>query len=64
MSITIDDHKIYKVSRRDFIKSASVGVSGLLLGVAFSCTDNKKLLTGDPSSRFNPNVFIKPTNPK
>jgi isoquinoline 1-oxidoreductase beta subunit len=58
MSITMDDHKIFKVSRRDFIKSTSVGVTGLLLGVSFSCTDNKKYLTGDPESKFTPNVFI------
>lgn len=58
MSIRVDDHKIYKVSRRDFIKTTSVGVTGLLLGVAFSCTDNKKMLTGDPSAKFNPNLFI------
>ncbi len=54
----MDDHKIFKVSRRDFIKTTSVGVTGLLIGVSVSCTDNKKNLTGDPQSRFTPNFFI------
>lgn len=58
MSISIDDHKIYKVSRRDFIKKTSIGAAGLMLGVAFSCTDKKKFLTGDPAAKFNPNLFI------
>ncbi len=54
----MNDHKIFKVSRRDFIKTTSVSVTGLLIGVSFSCKDNKKNLTGDPQSRFEPNVFI------
>jgi len=58
MSTTMDDHKIFKVSRRDFIKTTSVGVTGLLIGMSISCTDNKKKLTGDPQSRFTPNLFI------
>jgi len=52
------DHKIYKVSRRDFIKSTSVGMTGLLLGIQLSCTDNSKKLTGNPASVFSPNFFI------
>ncbi|MBS1544414.1 MAG: xanthine dehydrogenase family protein molybdopterin-binding subunit [Bacteroidetes bacterium] len=56
--MTTNDHKIYKVSRRDFIKTTSVSVTGLLIGVSLSCTDNKKNLTGDPQSKFEPNVFI------
>ncbi len=52
------DHKIYKVSRRDFIKSTSVGMTGLLLGIQLSCTDNSKKLTGNPAAVFSPNFFI------
>jgi isoquinoline 1-oxidoreductase subunit beta len=55
------DHKIYKVSRRDFIKSTSVGMTGLLLGIQLSCTDNSKKLTGNPATVFSPNFFISIT---
>ncbi len=55
---TMDDHNIFKVNRRDFIKTTSVGVTGLLLGVTIGCSDNKKFLTGDPQSKFSPNLFI------
>ena len=47
------DHKIYKVSRRDFIKSTSVGMTGLLLGIQLSCTDNSKKLTGNHCCFFS-----------
>ena len=42
------DHTIFKVNRRDFLKTSSVGMTGLLLGVQFSCTDRSKVLTGNP----------------
>jgi len=58
MKIETFDHKIYKVSRRDFIKSTSVGMTGLLLGIQLSCTDNSKKLTGNPAAVFSPNFFI------
>lgn len=58
MNISIDDHKIYKVSRRDFIRKTSIGATGLMLGLSMSCTDNKKFLSGDPQAKFNPNIFI------
>jgi len=57
MNTLVEESKIFKVSRRDFIKSTSVGLSGLMLGISFSCTDSKKLL-GDPNARFAPNVYI------
>ncbi len=53
-----NDHMIFKVTRRDFIKSTSVGMSGLLLGLQFSCTDTSKKLTGNPAAVFSPNLFI------
>jgi isoquinoline 1-oxidoreductase beta subunit len=50
--------KIFKVSRRDFLKTTSVmSVGGLLLGIQLSCTE-KKVLTGNPSVVFSPNIFI------
>ncbi len=52
------EHKIFKVSRRDFLKTTSVSMSGLLLGIQFSCTDTSKQLTGNPSAVFSPNLFI------
>ena len=58
MSIIIEDHQIYKVNRRDFIKSASLGVTGLLIGIQYSCTDTSKRLTGNPNAKFSPNVYI------
>ena len=51
------EHKIFKVTRRDFLKSTSVSMGGLLLGLQFSCTDSKKL-TGNPLAIFSPNLFI------
>src|SRR6478736_2227677 len=52
------EHTIFKVSRRDFLKTTSVSMSGLLLGISFSCTDTSKKLTGNPSAIFSPNLFI------
>src|SRR6478735_7522059 len=52
------EHIIFKVSRRDFLKTTSVSMSGLLLGISFSCTDTSKKLTGNPSAVFSPNLFI------
>ena len=52
------EHKIFKVTRRDFLKTTSVSMSGLLLGIQFSCTDTSKKLTGNPSAIFSPNIFI------
>ncbi|MEK6783130.1 MAG: molybdopterin cofactor-binding domain-containing protein [Bacteroidota bacterium] len=52
------DHRIFKVSRRDFLKTTSVGTAGLLLGIQFSCTDTSKKLTGNPAAIFSPNVYI------
>ena len=52
------EHKIFKASRRDFLKTTSVSMSGLLLGISFSCTDTSKNLTGNPAAVFSPNLFI------
>ena len=58
MKTEIYEHKIFKVSRRDFLKTTSMSVSGLLLGMQLSCTDTSKKLTGNPSTVFSPNVYI------
>src|SRR5687767_336957 len=49
---------IFKVSRRDFLKSTSMSMSGLLLGISFSCSDSSKKLTGNPDYIFSPNLFV------
>ena len=52
------EHKIFKVTRRDFLKTTSVSMSGLLLGIQFSCTDTSKNLTGNPAAVFSPSLYI------
>jgi isoquinoline 1-oxidoreductase beta subunit len=56
--IEVNESRIYKVSRRDFLKATSISMSGLMLGLSFSCTDTKKKLTGNPDFTFSPNLFI------
>jgi isoquinoline 1-oxidoreductase beta subunit len=55
---TINESKIFKVSRRDFLKTTSMSMSGLMLGVSFSCSDTSRTLTGNPNAVFAPNVYI------
>ena len=50
--------KIFKVNRRDFLKKGTLGAGGLLLGIQLACESRPKLLTGDPSAVFAPNVYI------
>ncbi len=58
MKTETHESKIFKVSRRDFLKSTSMSMSGLLLGISFSCTDASKKLAGNPDYIFSPNLFI------
>lgn len=58
MKTNLYESSIFKVSRRDFLKTTSMSVSGLLLGMSFSCSDTSKKLTGDPDFIFSPNLFI------
>lgn len=58
MKTEINESKIFKVSRRDFLKSTSMSMSGLLLGISFSCSDTSKKLAGDPDFIFSPSLFI------
>ena len=58
MKTELHESKIFKVSRRDFLKTTSMSMSGLLLGISFSCTDASKKLAGNPDYVFSPNLFI------
>ncbi|MEJ1240303.1 molybdopterin cofactor-binding domain-containing protein [Chryseolinea sp. T2] len=58
MKVEINDSKIYKVNRRDFLKATSISMSGLMLGISFSCTNTSKKLAGNPDFTFSPNLFI------
>ena len=58
MKTESNESTIFKVSRRDFLKSTSMSMSGLLLGISFSCSDTSKKLTGNPDYIFSPNLFI------
>jgi len=58
MKTEISESRIFKVSRRDFLKTTSISASGLLLGLSFSCSDTSKDLTGNPDFTFSPNLFI------
>ena len=58
MKIEVNDSKLYKVSRREFLKATSLSMSGLMLGLSFSCTDKTKKLAGNPDFTFSPNLFI------
>ncbi|MDH5607925.1 MAG: molybdopterin-dependent oxidoreductase [Cyclobacteriaceae bacterium] len=53
-----DKSTVFKVNRRDFLKTGTLGMTGLMLGVQFSCSDKSKLLTGNPDVVFTPNIFI------
>src|SRR5688572_4319716 len=58
MKTELNESSLFKVSRRDFLKSTSISMSGLLLGISFSCSDSSKKLTGNPDSIFSPNLFV------
>jgi len=58
MKTEINESRIFKVSRRDFLKSTSISVSGLLLGLNFSCSDTSKKLAGNPDFTFSSGLFI------
>src|SRR5688500_11071834 len=58
MKTVTNESKIFKVSRRDFLKSTSMSVSGLLLGISFSCSDTSKKLGGNPEFTFSPSLFV------
>ena len=47
----------FKEDRRDFLKVSGLGLSGLVLGVQFGCSEPKKL-TGNPEANFDPGIFL------
>ncbi|MEM7374940.1 MAG: molybdopterin cofactor-binding domain-containing protein [Bacteroidota bacterium] len=51
-------NQIFKVDRRDFLKTAAWSTGGLLLGVQLGCDPKPKFLTGNPAANFAPNLFI------
>ena len=55
---TLRESTIYKVSRRDFLKTTSMTMSGLVLGISFSCKETSKQINGNPDFSFTPNLFI------
>jgi len=52
------DSKIYKIDRRTFLKTTSIGATGLLLGIQYSCTPTNKKLQGDSSANFSSSVYL------
>ncbi|MGE0590685.1 MAG: molybdopterin cofactor-binding domain-containing protein, partial [Cyclobacteriaceae bacterium] len=50
--------KIFKVDRRNFLKTTSITTTGLLLGMQFSCSSTTKKLLGDPQANFSPSVYL------
>ncbi len=58
MKTEINESRIFKVSRRDFLKSTSLSASGLLLGLNFSCSDTSKKLAGNPDFTPSSGLFI------
>ena len=51
------DRGPFQGDRRDFLKTSAVGLSGLVFGVQFGCSEPKKL-TGNPDANFSPNVYL------
>jgi len=53
------NNRIFKLSRRDFVKIGAAGTGGLILGIPMGCDSEKhKFLTGNPEAVFSPNVYI------
>ena len=53
------NNKLFKVSRRDFVKIGALGSTGLILGVPLGCKQDKNaFLTGREDAVFAPNVYI------
>lgn len=52
------DSKIFKIDRRTFLKTTSIGATGLLLGIQYSCTSPTNKLKGDASANFSSSVYL------
>jgi len=54
-----NQNKIFKVSRREFLKVGAIGMGGLLLGFPISCANEEpKFITGNPEFNFSQNVYV------
>ncbi len=52
-------NKLFKVTRRDFVKIGALGSGGLLLGIPLGCNQDKNtFLTGKPDAALSPNVYM------
>ena len=49
--------EFFTADRRDFLKTSTLGLSGLVLGMQFGCSEPRKL-TGKPEANFSPNVYL------
>jgi len=55
MKHQVETPSIFKVSRRNFIKTTGIGFSGLMFGMHVGCSSDKK---GGPTASFSPNVYL------
>lgn len=59
MKSNLSHNKLFKVSRRDFVKIGALGSGGLLLGIPLACNKDKNaFLTGKPDAKLSPNVYM------
>lgn len=54
----LEQNLITKVDRRDFLKTTSVGATGLILGVYVSCSKAAPLPPPEPKFFFKPNAYL------
>jgi len=54
----ISQNLIARVDRRDFLKTTSVGASGLILGLHISCSRTVEEVVREPKFFFKPNVYL------
>ncbi len=54
----LDSTPLVKVDRRNFLKTTSVGASGLILGFYVSCSKSVPEPPRDPKYFFKPNVYL------
>ncbi|MCP4457864.1 MAG: molybdopterin-dependent oxidoreductase, partial [Cytophagales bacterium] len=53
-----DSKEIFKVDRRQFLKTSALGTTGILLGVSMSCSSKPKFLVGETPTTFSPSVYL------
>ncbi len=55
---TVHQSPLSKVDRRDFLKTTSVGATGLILGFHISCSRPFEEVVREPQHFFKPNVYL------